>query len=49
MIKDLGLHLRKRHVILLEKLEPDDLEASKRLYLSAYAWDKYVDHLSGKF
>ncbi|KAH7120507.1 putative CHA4 activatory protein [Dactylonectria macrodidyma] len=43
MIKDLGLYLRKRDVILLEKLEPDDLEASKRLYLSAYAWDKYVN------
>ncbi|KAH6962615.1 fungal-specific transcription factor domain-containing protein [Ilyonectria sp. MPI-CAGE-AT-0026] len=48
MIKDLGLHLRKRHVILIEKLEPDDLEASKRLYLSAYAWDKSLSLCLGR-
>lgn len=40
MVKDLGLHLHNRQGALLAKLEPDDLEAAKRLYLSAYTWDK---------
>ena len=42
MIKDMGLHLQKKHDTMLTNLEPDDFEALKRLYLSAYAWDKLV-------
>lgn len=42
MVKDLGLHLRDRQGALVAKLEPDDLEVAKRLYMSAYTWDKYV-------
>lgn len=41
MLKHLGFHLPKARGSSLETLEPDDLEAQKRLYLSAYAWDKY--------
>lgn len=40
MVTDLGLHLYKGNLEGLEGLEPDDLEIRKRLYLSAYAWDK---------
>jgi hypothetical protein len=40
MIKDLGLHVHELNSSLLASLEPDDLEVRKRLYLSAYAWDK---------
>ena len=42
MIKDMGLHLQRKHDTMLATLEPDDFEALKRLYLSAYAWDKSV-------
>lgn len=41
MITDLGIHLYRGNLEGLEGLEPDDLEARKRLYLSAYFWDKY--------
>lgn len=40
MIKDLGMHLHEGQGLLHSHLEPDDLEGAKRLYLSAYAWDK---------
>lgn len=40
MLKDLGLHLQQLNGSLLATLEPDDLEIRKRLYLSAYTWDK---------
>ena len=43
MITDLGLHLRKGRDAMKEH-EPDDLEVRKRLYLSCYAWDKYIAH-----
>jgi hypothetical protein len=45
MITDLGLHLRKGRGAMLKEYEPDDLEVRKRLYLSCYAWDKYVNML----
>ena len=48
MIKDLGLHLRKDASSLLKHLEPDDLEARKRLYLSAYIWDKSISLCIGR-
>ncbi|CAK7216604.1 hypothetical protein SCUCBS95973_002863 [Sporothrix curviconia] len=36
-----GQHGHGQHCVsLLERLEPDDLEARKRLCLSAYVWDK---------
>ena len=44
-MKDIGLHFDMRKLADLEKLAPEDLEARKRLFLSAYAWDKLV-HLS---
>jgi len=40
MIKDLGLHLNMHKQNYLQHFEPDDLEVRKRLFLSAYAWDK---------
>ena len=41
MITDLGIHLSWGNLEGLDGLEPDDLEVRKRLYLSAYHWDKY--------
>jgi hypothetical protein len=41
MMKDIGLHLRTGRLASLVKLDPEDLEVRKRLFLSAYAWDKY--------
>ena len=41
MITDLGIHLYRGNLEGLDGLEPDDLEVRKRLYLSAYLWDKY--------
>jgi hypothetical protein len=43
MIKDTGLHLNMRRLADLENLAPEDLEVRKRLFLSAYAWDKSVN------
>lgn len=40
MVTDLGLHMKRSQIELLKEFEPDDLEVRKRLYLSAYAWDK---------
>ena len=48
MIKDLGLHLHDSNLGLKENLEPDDLEARKRLYLSAYSWDKSISLCLGR-
>lgn len=48
MIKDLGLHLNSATHRLTDDLEPDDLEARKRLFLSAYAWDKSISLCLGR-
>jgi len=48
MIKDPGLHLHSATHCLSEDLEPDDLEARKRLFLSAYAWDKSISRCLGR-
>ena len=48
MIRDLGLHLPKPAGHLLTEMEPDDLEARKRLYLSAFAWDKSISLCLGR-
>jgi hypothetical protein len=48
MIKDLGLHLNSATHCQPEELEPDDLEARKRLFLSAYAWDKSISLCLGR-
>lgn len=48
MIKDLGLHLNSATHCQTEELEPDDLEARKRLFLSAYAWDKSISLCLGR-
>ena len=48
MIKDLGLHLNSATHRVPEDLEPDDLEARKRLFLSAYAWDKSISLCLGR-
>lgn len=48
MIKDHGLHIRKDTGALLRNLESDDLEARKRLYLSAYVWDKSLSLCIGR-
>lgn len=46
MIKDIGFHLP--HRFRLDAIEPDDLECQKRLYLSAYAWDKSISLCLGR-
>lgn len=46
MIKDIGLHLP--HRFRLDTIEPDDLECQKRLYLSAYTWDKSISLCLGR-
>lgn len=46
MIKDLSLHLPRR--LRLASTEPDELESLKRLYLSAYAWDKSISLCLGR-
>ena len=48
MLKDLGLHLQSTNNPSLTRLEPDDLEATKRLCLSAYAWDKSISLCLGR-
>lgn len=37
---DVGLHLDTQKLVESERLAPADLEARKRLYHSAYIWDK---------
>lgn len=44
MIKDIGLHLNMRRLSDVENLAPEDLEVRKRLFLSAYTWDKLVHY-----
>ena len=48
MIKDLGFHLHREPNALLHDLEPDDLEARKRLCLSAYVWEKSISLCLGR-
>ncbi|KAJ5239420.1 hypothetical protein N7468_004039 [Penicillium chermesinum] len=48
MVTDLGLHLYKGNLEGLEGLDPDDLEVRKRLYLSAYIWDKSISLCLGR-
>lgn len=40
MMTDLGIHLYRGNLDKLHGMEPDDLEVRKRLYLSAFIWDK---------
>lgn len=40
MLKDIGLHLNTQKLQDLEGFDHVDLEVRKRLYLSAYIWDK---------
>lgn len=47
MIKDIGLHLNVRRA-KAEDLSPEDIEVRKRLYLSAYAWDKSISICLGR-
>ena len=48
MVKDMGLHLPQSTAQRMKELEPDDLEARTRLYLSAYAWDKSISLCLGR-
>lgn len=44
MVTDFGLHLYRGNLEGLDGMEPDDLEVRKRLYLSAFMWDKCVKY-----
>ncbi|KIW11217.1 hypothetical protein PV08_10517 [Exophiala spinifera] len=46
MIQDLGLHLPRR--LCMSIIEPDDFETQKRLYLSAFVWDKSISLCLGR-
>lgn len=48
MMKDVGIHLNVHRLAELERLSPADLEARKRLYLSAYIWDKSISLCLGR-
>lgn len=48
MMMDVGLHLDTQKLVELERLTPADLEARKRLYLSAYIWDKTLSLSLGR-
>jgi hypothetical protein len=48
MMKDIGIHLNAQKLAELEHLRPEDLETRKRLYLSAYIWDKSVSLSLGR-
>jgi hypothetical protein len=48
MMKDVGIHLNTQKLAELEHLRPEDLECRKRLYLSAYIWDKSISLALGR-
>ncbi|OBT70731.1 hypothetical protein VF21_10138 [Pseudogymnoascus sp. 05NY08] len=48
MLKDVGLHLNSHRLKGLESLTPADLEARKRLFFSAYIWDKSISLCLGR-
>ncbi|KAF2160104.1 hypothetical protein M409DRAFT_29401 [Zasmidium cellare ATCC 36951] len=48
MMTDLGLHLNFQELMHLEKLTPVELEVRKRLYCSAYIWDKSMSLSLGR-
>lgn len=48
MMTDLGLHLDLHRLAELENFTPADLELRKRLYCSAYIWDKSLSLSLGK-
>lgn len=48
MMKDVGLHLDIRRLAVLEKWTPAETEARKRLYNSAYIWDKTLSLALGR-
>lgn len=47
-MKDIGIHLNAHRLNTLERLQPEDFEARKRLYLSAYVWDKSISLCLGR-
>jgi hypothetical protein len=48
MMIDVGLHLDTQKLVESEILTPADLKARKRLYLSAYIWDKTLSLSIGR-
>lgn len=50
MLEDIGLHLRidDSKLVELEHLTPVELETRKRLYNSAYIWDKTISLALGR-
>lgn len=48
MMTDLGLHLDLHRLAELESFAPADLELRKRLYCSAYVWDKTLSLSLGR-
>lgn len=48
MMRDVGLHLSPSRLNDFDRLDAGDLELRKRLYLSAYIWDKTVSISLGR-
>ncbi|KAF2755984.1 hypothetical protein EJ05DRAFT_84599 [Pseudovirgaria hyperparasitica] len=48
MLKDIGLHISPQKLRDADKLSPDDLEARKRVLISAYVWDKTMSICLGR-
>lgn len=48
MMKDVGLHLNSNSLEAFEGLAPADIEARKRLFFSAYIWDKSISLCLGR-
>ena len=48
MMTDIGLHLNIEKLKDLERLTPADLECRKRLYFSAFIWDKTLSLALGR-
>lgn len=48
MMTDIGIHLNANKIAELEKLTPAEIETRKRLYNSAYIWDKTLSLALGR-
>lgn len=48
MMQDIGLHLNINKLVQLEKLTPSEIEMRKRLYNSAFIWDKTLSLALGR-
>jgi len=48
MMVDIGIHLNANRIAELERLTPSEIETRKRLYNSAFIWDKTLSLALGR-